>query len=128
MRGGTRAFALTFALLAAGCRTGRPEPREASAVIVSPTDASRAALAAAVSAALHGAQVTLADDALVRSSTLLVERARLRDAAGLPVGGRELGTPERFRLVKRGGACVLLHESTGRAALLESTACVASEE
>ena len=121
-------FVLLSALLAAGCRTVRREPRDVPAVILAPTDASHAALATAVTAALHGAQVTLADDALVRSSTLLVERARLRDAAGLPVGGRELDTPERFRLVKRGGACVLLHESTGRAALLESTACVASEE
>jgi hypothetical protein len=119
-------FVLLSALLAAGCRTVRPEPRDVPAVILAPADASHAALATAVTAALHGAQVTLSDDALTKSSTLLVERARQRDAAGLPIAGREVGAPERFRLVKRGGACVLVHERTGRAAVLESTTCVAS--
>lgn len=119
---------LAFVLVAVGCRTVRPEPREVPALIVAPTAASRAALAAAVTAALHGAQVTIADDALTRSSTLIVERARPRDAAGLRISGREVGAPERFRLGKRDGACVLLHERTGRAALLESTTCVESGE
>ncbi|ABS27177.1 conserved hypothetical protein [Anaeromyxobacter sp. Fw109-5] len=135
MRPTGSALVLASALLAAGCRTSAPAsmepsepsgPRDVPAVIVEPTDASRAALAAAVSAALHGMQVMLADDALTRSSTLVVERARLRDASGLPVAGRELTPPERFHLVKRGGACVLLHEPTGRAAVLESTRCAAS--
>jgi hypothetical protein len=119
-------FILASTLLVAGCRTVRPEPRDVPALTVAPTDASRAALAAAVTAALHGAQVTLADDALTRSSTLIVERARQRDAVGLPVDGRVVAAPERFRLVKRGGACVLVHERTGREAVLESTTCVAS--
>lgn len=128
MRAVRPVFVLASGLLVIGCRTWRPAPRELPAVIVAPTDASRAALADAVTAALHGAQVTLADDALTRSSTLVVERAPLRDAAGLPVDGRARGTPERFRLVKRGGACVLLHERTGRAAELASTTCLASGE
>ena len=98
------------------------------ALTVAPTDASRAALAAAVTSALHGAQVTLADDALTRSSTLIVERARQLDAAGLLIAGREVGVPERFRLVKRGGACVLVHERTGQAKVLESTTCVATRD
>jgi hypothetical protein len=134
MRATSSALVLASTLLAAVCRTGAPAasgtPEAASsdvpAVIVEPTDASRAALAAAVSAALHGMQVALADDALTRSSTLVVERARLRDASGLPVAGRELTPPERFHLVKRGGACVLLYESTGRATILESTRCAPS--
>ena len=123
-----RASLLALALLSPGCRSVRPDPPEVPAVIVAPTDASRAALAAAVRAALDGAPVTLADDALTRSSTLTVERTPLRDPAGLPVGGRELGTPERFYLVKRGGACVLVHERTGRVSSLESTTCAARGE
>lgn len=128
IRAAPGALILASALLAAGCRTARPEPRDVPALIIAPTDASRAALAAAVAAALQGAQVTLADDALTGSSTLIVERARHRDAAGLRVDGREFGAPERFRLVKRGGACVLVHERTGQEAVLESTTCVASGE
>ncbi len=127
MRAAPGTFFLAFALLAAGCRTARSEPRELPAVIVAPTDASRAALAAAVSAALHGAPVALAGDALTRSSTLTVERTQVRDAAGVPVQGRELGAPERFRLVKRGGACLLVHERTGRTVVLESTTCAARD-
>jgi hypothetical protein len=128
IRAAPGAFVLASALLAAGCRTARPEPRDVPALTVAPTDASRAALAAAVTSALHGAQVTLADDALTRSSTLIVERARQLDAAGLLIAGREVGVPERFRLVKRGGACVLVHERTGQAKVLESTTCVATRD
>src|SRR5207244_1674144 len=80
-----------------GCRTAPVRP-EAPAVIVDPSSRSREELAAAVSAALNGVTVTLADDALMRESTLVLERAKRRDASGLPVQGRELGTPERFRL------------------------------
>lgn len=123
-----RVSLLAVALLSPGCRAVRPEPPEVPAVIVAPTDASRAALTAAVRAALDGAPVTLADDALTRSSTLTVERAPLRDPAGLPVGGRELGSPERFHLVKRGSACVLVHERTGRERSLEATTCAPSGE
>ncbi len=123
MRAAPGTVILAAALLAAGCRTARSEPRDVPAVIVAPTDASRAALAAAVSAALQGAPVTLADDALTRSSTLTLERPRLRDPSGLPAAGRELGAPERFHLVRRGGACVLVHERTGQAVELESTTC-----
>lgn len=125
-------LALALALLAAGCRTAAPAAgaspgtRDVPAVIVEPDDASRAALASAVSAALQGAPVTLADDALTRSSTLVVERAQVRDPAGVPISGRELAPPERFQLVKRGGACVLQHEGTGRAVVLEATRCTAS--
>jgi hypothetical protein len=120
--------ALLLAFLAPGCRTVRPEPAGVPAVIVDPSDASRAALAEAVGASLNGAPVTLADDALTRSSTLVVERARLRDPAGLPAQGRDLGSPERFHLVKRGARCVLLHERTGRASSLEATTCAPSAE
>lgn len=137
MRAGSLAAVLASLLVGVACRSGppqanepsaAPDAREVPAVIVEPSDASRAALAAAVSAALHGAQVTLADDALTRSSTLTVERGQLRDPAGLPVTGRELGPPERFQLVERGGACVLVHERTGRATVLESTRCAARAE
>jgi len=76
---------------------------------------------------LNGVAVTLADDALLRESTLVLERARHRDASGLPVQGRELGMPERFRLVKSGTECVLVHEGTGRRFTLRETTCAPVE-
>jgi len=98
-------------------------PRDEPAVISPVTAESRAELRRAVSRALDGAPVTLADDALTRESELLVERVRHRDAHGLPIAGRETGRPERFRLVRSGPHCVLVHEGTGRRATLADTGC-----
>jgi hypothetical protein len=76
-----------------------------------------------VRGALHGAPVTLADDALTRDYTLIVERAPHRDAEGRPLDGRETGRPERFRLVQSGLLCVLVQESTGQRWTLASVTC-----
>ena len=94
------------------------------AVIVNPTPEGRAALLEAVRSALGGVQVALADDALTRDSVLVIERTARRDPAGRRLQGRELGTPERFRLVKSGPSCVLIHERTGRRIALDDTECV----
>ncbi len=112
--------ACALAALLLACRTARPG---VPAVILDPTQESRAALAEAVSAAVGGRNVTLAPDAFTRESTLVLERSRVRDPYGLPANGRELRAPERFRLVKEGGACVLVHERTGRRFTLAGTTC-----
>jgi hypothetical protein len=98
------------------------------ATLVSPTAQSRAELVRVVSDALHGAPVTLADDALTHDSDLIVEHARPRDAAGLPLNGRELGKPEHFRLVKHGSDCILIHERTGKRWTLSSATCMPAAE
>jgi hypothetical protein len=108
----------------AACRTVH-RSAGAPAVIVDPTAESRAALAAAVGAALGGAPVTLAVDALTRSSTLTVERATPPGASA--AGGRDLGAPERFELVKQGDRCILVHAATGRTFVLARTACSAGK-
>ena len=115
----TRGCAL---LMLVGCGTLRAEA-DTPAVIVDPTAQSRAELVRAVGAALHGAQVTVADDALTHESALLIERAGRLDPNGLPANGRELGMPERFRLVKSGGQCVLVHERSGKRFALAATSC-----
>src|SRR5260370_42440273 len=95
-----------------GGGTGRARPADVDvpAVIVNPTAERRTAVVQAVSTALNGVRVTLAPDALTDVSTLIIERTRRRDPSGLPIDGRDLGSPERFRLVKRAGECVLVHE------------------
>jgi hypothetical protein len=129
VRAFTGSFALAAVLLAApACHTAHAQntahaQKELPAVIVDPTPESREALAHAVRSALGGAPVTLADDALTAGSDLVVERAHHRDPQGLPANGRELGAPEHFRLVKRGGDCVLVHERGGERATLPATAC-----
>ena len=104
------------------CATPAPEPEQA-AVIVQASAQSRAALQSAVSKALHRGSVRLADDALTRDSILLIEPVRPRDAAGLPLQGRETRTPERFRLVKSGGSCILIHERRNETYELPQTKC-----
>jgi hypothetical protein len=98
-------------------------PQDAPAVLANPSPESRAELLRVVSEALGGAPVTLADDALVRETALVFERARARDAEGRPLDGRERGRPEHFRLVKSGESCVLVQESTGRRFPLSGVAC-----
>jgi hypothetical protein len=95
-------------------------------VIVNPTPESRAALVEAVSTALNGAPVTLAGDALTTASTLVIQRTPRRDPNGLPMDGRDVGSPERFRLVRSGGQCVLVHEGSGRRFALSATDCIES--
>jgi hypothetical protein len=97
--------------------------RDVPAVVTNPTPESLAELARVVSGALDGAPVTIADDALTREDTLIVERTVRRDAQGRPLTGRDSGRPEHFRLVRSGGRCVLVQERTGRRWTLESTTC-----
>ena len=95
------------------CASSFAQP-EVAAVIDQPTQQSRAELARAVSSVLHGAPVTLADDALTRDSLLIIER---------PLSGRDFGRPENFRLLKAGKQCTLVHERTGARTTLASTTC-----
>lgn len=117
---------LTLAALLAACQHAPPvDPAsEVPAVIVQPTEASRAALAQAVSVALGGVKVTLADFALTQSSELTIERVPRRDPEGRLLDGRGYGEkPIRFKLLKSGADCVLIHEETGRRYKLADTEC-----
>lgn len=118
---GSRPYAAGAALLSVlACRTLQAET---PAVIIDPTAQSRVALRRAVSTALNGAPVTVADDALMHESVLVIDRASRRDPSGLPLNGRDLGMPERFRLMKGGAQCVLVHERSGRRFTLTATTC-----
>jgi hypothetical protein len=108
-------YALSWAALlalsaCAGPRTQPPVP----AVLVNPSEQDRIELSRMVGGALGGAPVLLAPDALTMDSVLIIEPVRPRDAAGLPLEGRELRSPERFRLELTGSRCVLIHERTDR--------------
>lgn len=103
-----------WALLAlSACADPRTQP-PVPAVLVNPSEQDRIELSRTVGGALGGAPVLLAPDALIRDSILIIEPVHPRDAAGLPLEGRELGRPERFRLELAGTRCVLIHERTDR--------------
>ncbi len=115
-------MAVAGALLAAACHP-RPAARDLPALITHPTPEGRAELVRVLSRALNGAPVTIADDALTKDSTLIIERTLRRDAQGRPLDGRETGRPERFQLVRNGSRCLLLQESTGRRWRLAASTC-----
>lgn len=112
------------ALLLSACTLSQAQ-EEVPAVITHPTPASRAELSRAVSEALQSTPVTLADDALTNTSSLFIERTPRRDAAGRLLNGRELRRPEKFRLVKQGDQCVLVHENSAARRRLEAVSCEA---
>lgn len=121
---------LSAALLAGGCRAAPPSGAadgEVPARIVNPTDASRAELERAVSDMLFGADVTLAGDALTKSSVLILERSRVRSMTNPPLSGRELREPERFQLVTDGERCFLIHGEDRARYELGDTECVAEQ-
>jgi len=110
-------------LTAPGCHT-LTAVDEVPARITEPTDASRAALQAALNEAL-GTSVTLAEDALTTSSLLTLEHNPPGRIEGVPVQGRKLAAPVQFRLLLHGSECVLLDPRNGDRQILSATTCVA---
>jgi hypothetical protein len=107
------------------CAPVWPDSHDPPAIIVNPSDASRMELARVIRQALHGAPVTLADDALTTSNTLIIESANPRDPSGRPLNGRRLDRPEIFELNKHKSRCMLVESRTGRRWTLRHTECVA---
>jgi hypothetical protein len=107
-------------LALSACATMAQE--EVPAVLVD--SSANAQLVSVVGQALGHRDVAIAPDALMQKSTLLVERTPARDATGQRLSGRDYGRPESFQLLKRGDACVLVHESTQKRYELNGVRCV----
>ncbi|MGQ9426854.1 hypothetical protein ACXYTJ_12730 [Gilvimarinus sp. F26214L] len=119
--GRTILLAVTCLLLVA-CKKGTLQ-HEVPAVLSEPGPEVRAELRKTVAAAMNRESILLAEDALVTSSQLIVERKVQRDPQGGRILGRDLGEPEHFRLSQRDGACVLEQQSSGRSWVLKSARC-----
>jgi len=98
--------------------------RDVRAVIVQPTDQSRAALQKTVSKALQRESVLLSSDALTQDSTLTIEPVRVRDPQGNAIYDQSVRV-EHFHLVRSWWRCILIHERTGERFKLSHTKCVA---
>jgi len=110
-------------ILIAGCQT-MATGDDVAARISKPTDASRAALQAAVNEALH-TNVMLADDALTDSSSLTIERSPPRTMQGQTATGRNMDPPIMFRLVIDDTVCVLIDTRDEARYPLANTTCIA---
>lgn len=97
--------------------------KDIPALIVNPDQASRNELKNAVSSALNGADITLADNALTRDSRLFIERKQRNTLETSPVLGRDLGKPEVFQLVLSGSKCVLVQQGNEKRWALPKTRC-----
>jgi hypothetical protein len=104
------------------CQAPAQQP-DVAAVLVNPTPQSRAQLVKAVNEMLGVSSVILTDDALTRSSVLLIERRPARDPAGVRFTGRDYGKPGTFTLVKSAGACVLVSARDGKRIVLTGATC-----
>ena len=116
------AWFATAVLLISGCQTMNAAA-DVPALITAPDDASRAALRETISAIFGGRNVPLADDALTRSSLLLIERNLRGSLEAPPATGRVMEEPIRFRLVKSGDDCVLVDLRDQSRHLLPDTSC-----
>lgn len=116
-----KTWTTALALLASGCASiAQPD---APAHLVEPDAASRAELREKIARALQRSDVLLADDALTRTATLLIERTPARDPTGQRISGRDYDAPEEFQLVLSGARCMLIHARTGERYELRSARC-----
>jgi hypothetical protein len=84
---------------------------ETPALIAESTPESRAELQRLVSEALGTDGVLLAEDALTRENTLIIERNPPQDLQQRPLQGRNMEPPKKFRLLLSGDRCWLERES-----------------
>jgi hypothetical protein len=114
-------FVLAAAFTVVACSHVVPDADQ-PAVIVDPTDASRAALQTAVNTEVDSV-VMLADDALTETSVLTIERRIPKSVTGSPAQGRTTEPPVRFDLYTNGSDCVLVGSKTSSRYLLADTDC-----
>lgn len=118
-------LAASVGLVLAACKNVAPDANQ-PAVIVEPTEASRAALQATINRLL-GTDVLLAESALTETSFLFIERRVPQSLDGSPAKGRNMEMPYRFTLLTNGTDCVLVDERDGSRHLLANTQCVAAD-
>lgn len=117
-----RMVALGILIVFSACQS----PIEASdlpAVLEKSSASSHAELVQAVSDALHGSDVILADDVLTKSSSLTIERKERRDLQGRRGTGRMTDPPDHFELVINATDCVLIHLRDKSRTVLKKATC-----
>lgn len=95
------------------------------ALLTNPSKDTRLEIEQSVSAALDGASITVAADALTQSSILTIEQGKSQSIERPAELGRNLGRPEHFQLMVDGPQCVLVHRRTGLHWILRNSECVA---
>lgn len=94
------------------------------ALLLSPSDETKAEISTIVSEALNGTRVLVAPDSLTTRSTLSIDPA----GSGHPIaGGRLMGKPDHFDLKMSGKTCYLVHRQSGEVYRVKTATCRAAE-
>ena len=136
-----RAMALATVTAAACQGIGSDDATDdVPALLIDPTAATTTELRGVIETVLPGRRILLADDALTKSSLLIVDRRRHQRLEG-PLAGVADETPHRFQLIVRDSkpasansdgqtrapatatACELVHLNTGKRLPLPQTRC-----
>lgn len=115
---------LIFVALTTACATPASSG-DVAAVITNASSQTHDEIRRVISAALNGAPVTIAPDALTQDSVLTIERTPMRDERGLLVNGRDTGRPEIFELRKKGRLCTLVQLRNDKHITLGLARCTA---
>ena len=133
-----RAMALATVVAAASQSVGSKDATgDVPALLIDPTAATTAELRGVIETVMPGRRILLADDALTKSSLLIVDRRRPQRLEGSLAAGVADETPHRFHLVLRdtansdgqtraaatATACELVHLNTGKRHPLPRTRC-----
>lgn len=114
---------LAASLAVTACQS-RSQAKDLAALILSPTQQGQLELIQIVANAIGRESVQLADDALTRSSDLIIERKQKKRIEGRLGGGREMSSPEHFKLVLSGSSCFLIHQADQARYELTESRCV----
>jgi hypothetical protein len=116
---------VTIAFTACASSSAQVGKVDKPVIIDQPDAKSRLALQNAISKALGASYVVLADDALTRENTIIIEPTRVRNFEGQRLQGRETRMPEKFHLVrgKKKDECVLVFDRTGVRTTLVDAHC-----
>lgn len=113
---------VVFSIATSGCKT-MGDQESYAAVIAQPNAESLLELTKAVSTAMDGRSVKIAENALTTSNTLSISANTQRTLDNNPVNGRIQERPQHFKLMLRGAECFLVHDETGIEYTLEYTVC-----
>lgn len=94
------------------------------AVLVSDNDVQQAQLALAIGQWFGGMDITLASDAFVNDSTVVIERKAFSDGRGLPIDGRHNNPSHTFTLLRLKAMCQLRYNEKGETVDLPTIDCV----
>jgi hypothetical protein len=118
-------FSALLLLGMTGCSTTAASASAEASQLVQPSAQCRTALTQTVTTAL-GYPVELAENALLNSSALLIERKRSLGPDGQKAVGKDFEIPEKFSLTGQ-PQCTLKHERTGKQYKLEACNCAATK-